>query len=152
MKFLASVILLLFFTISFCRAQDNVKVVEKLFDIIGESDSTDIEGLLELVIISDSLLTVNNGEIIGVIEFYAFLFSDQFRERCDKAYKIYYHKEVKPELLSEYELEYTDFENVYYVVCDDEIFTHVILNQGKVISFFPHLRKGGIKATPIMLN
>ncbi|MEM8569176.1 MAG: hypothetical protein AAGF85_22155, partial [Bacteroidota bacterium] len=54
--------LALLLTISLdCQSQSDIKNVEKLFGIIAESDSTNINGLLETIIIADSLMQVNDG-------------------------------------------------------------------------------------------
>ena len=153
MKYLTVVTLLFVANLSSCQSVNNLKTVEDFFEIIVKSDSTDIQGLLEFMTIKDSLLEVNNGEIIEMIKFYAFGWNDHLKRRCDMAYSIYHHDQIDKNLFSGYKLKYDNFDNVYYVVCNNKIFTSVIIEDEKIISFFPYLIKNASKtATPVILN
>lgn len=154
MKLLIGLIFLSNAVMGTCSAQEDVDIAKELFSIIVENDSSNIEGLLKLVVISDSLLNANDGEIIDVIKFYSFLFSEELRETCDNTYDIYHHDEIDQALLSKYKLKYADLDKVYYLVCGGDIFTYIIIDKGKVISFFPYLIRGGTGnvVSPIILN
>ncbi|MEM6523939.1 MAG: hypothetical protein AAF693_09110, partial [Bacteroidota bacterium] len=68
-------------------------------------------------------------------------------------YDIVYQNDINSQLFDDYKLQYDHFEDVYYAVCDDKIFTSVIVKKVKIISFFPGLIKHVDNyAYPIMLN
>ena len=152
MKYLTVVTLLFVANLSSCQSVNNLKTVEDFFEILVKSDSTDIQGLLELMTIKDSLLEVNNGEIIEMIKFTSYALN-QWLKQCDMKYSVHHHNQIDKLLFNEYKLKYDNFDNVYYVVCNNSILTSVIIEDEKIISFFPYLIKNASKtATPVILN
>lgn len=62
-------------------------------------------------------------------------------EACNNNYQIIQHNRITPDVLGKYVLDYSDHRSIYYIVCDSKVLTHVILKNGKVISFFTKLKK-----------
>ena len=51
-----------------------------------------------------------------------------------------------------YNLQYNDLENVYYIISEEKIVTHIIMDNDKIISFFCSISKRGNQNFPVMLN
>ena len=153
MKYLIVVTLLFVANLSSCQSVNNLKTVEDFFEIIVKSDSTDIQGLLELMTIKDSLLeAAGNDKLIEVVKAYEYLYSQSLKN-CDMQYNVYQHNQIDENLQTRYNLQYDNYENVYYVVCNNIILTSVIINEGKIVSFFTGIRKGeNSPVFPIILN
>lgn len=133
-----------------CQSNNTEKDVVEFFEIIAKSDSSDVHSLMNFMQVRDSLLDENGR---NMIKFYAYGLNDHLKSRCEMDFEIIHHNQISEHLIVNYRLQYEDLDNVYYVVCNDKIFTSIIFENGKVISFFPYLIKNSSKKViPVLLN
>lgn len=150
MKALTSLILMMLPSVCFSQADTDKEIVETFIDRLTKSDSSNIKELLELMTINDSLININDG---SMIKFFVYAWKDEIGKYCDSKYDVTPHRILDRQLLDHYKLQYDNLENVYYLVCQNQVLTHIIVKDGKVISFSAGIRKGENQPVfPIMLN
>ena len=137
--------------IGFCQSTGDSKLVAEFFEIIVEKDSSDVEALLPYLDYRGVTIEKSRDEMIDIITFYAHLVHDSFNI-TNGEYSIVRHDSVDQKLLERYILQYDNLENVYYVVRDNDIVTPIIVENGKIVSFFTGLIQGTKKVHPIPLN
>ncbi|MEM9685629.1 MAG: hypothetical protein AAF934_01735, partial [Bacteroidota bacterium] len=68
-------------------------------------------------------------------------------------YDIVAHADVKDkEYINEYNLIYDSYDNVYYLINNEEIITFFIVEGGKIRAFFSGIAKKREKRTPWLLS
>ena len=152
MKYFIVLLLILASIIGYCQKADQLESAQFFFTILAKGDTSNIEELLEYTTISDSLLNANDGEIIKIIK-YSSLYAHETLKHCNMQFSIQHSNYIDEKLLSRFDLEYADKNNVYFVICDDRIMTALIFAEKKIISFFSYLRHGETEPViPVMLN
>lgn len=75
-------------------------------------------------------------------------------KKCSETYKILRHADTDMKLLKDYRLQYPDLSKVHYLVCDNRVITHIILDdKQRVISFSPNVfTTHGGRVEPFMLD
>jgi len=149
-------VLLLPFTSFSQKASDSTKVND-FFRIIAEKDSSDIGALLTYMSITDAPIPeykhkLTRDKKIELVKWYAYLWNNQLKEHCNSNYHIYSHKNINPDFLHDFRIQYENKENVYYVVCNNNIiYAAIIIEDGTIISFFSGVIFNHKSVVPVLL-
>lgn len=150
MKYYIIILLITVFNVSKAQINSNAKMTDDLFKMIIDYDSSKMNEIYDFLSISDK--KIDNDKLLRVIKLHVIVYNQSLKY-CDMKYRVYQHHLIDESLLSRYRLQYKNYDNVYYVVCNDMIMTHVICENDKIISFFSGLTKGSKKPViPIILD
>ena len=99
-----------------------------------------VEGIDKYVTINKEVLNSKKNELYQILN----MNIDDIRKSlddCGSEYKIVQHYKLEKKQLSEYRLEYNDYDKVYYVLCNQKIVTSIVIKDDKIVSFFTTLKK-----------
>lgn len=60
---------------------------------------------------------------------------------CEHAYRIISYQELSHEPLISYKFEYSEMENVYFLICNNKVLAPIVVKNGKVVAFYTQLNK-----------
>lgn len=141
-----------------CGQNNNIKKIEKLIDnhFIKEQliDVANPPPYLHIDRNDYNKLSADKQQIFS--DYVAMLLKlehDELKKYSFK-YKVVAHDNVDAGLLKGYRLVYEDKSQVYYMVCDNKVVTHFILDENdKIISFAPNVFSShGGRIEPFMLD
>jgi hypothetical protein len=161
MKYLIKIIVLFITTISVSQNKDYIskanisRFVDKYF--IVENATLDLNNLPDYIFYNKTEYDRLSEEQKNIFVKYLKVLVDLEHEELKVSsyqYKLKNHSEVSEKLLLQYRLNFEDKTNVYYLICNNKIITHFILDEKfRIISFAPNvLVTHGGKIEPYMLN
>lgn len=140
----------------FCKcshSQDsNIQIIDSFVKNVVLSESFNFENVSKYVNLNETSLGVNRDDASKILE----MNLDDIKLNifaCKNFYQITKHSNVDTELSRNYNLSYVNYDEVYYLLCDDKIITPIIVQHGKIVSFFIRLKKAkSQQAIPWLLN
>lgn len=158
MKILYSIFILFSLT-SFSQISDskeNIKqFIEEYFIVEEPNISFDsLPNYLNVNIADYNSLDENKKEVLR--KYILLLIDIEHKElkKNDFNYSLVKHSELKLDMIKNYRLVYNDLTNVYYMVIENKILTHFILDvNNKIISFAPNVFTTHVgRVEPFMLD
>lgn len=123
-----------------CQTNDDLKIIDQFITKVILDESFNIENISDYLSIGEDTSKYKVKDLYLVLQTNI----DAIRQSlnsCESDYKIDSHYSVDRLLLDNYKLDYPDYEDVYYLFCDNKVVMPIIIKEGKIISFFTSLKK-----------
>ena len=124
---------------SYGQDKNDIDLVSDFVNEIASQNPDNLENILSYTSIGEKS-TSSAKDINDILKMNITSLYDRING-CDSERKIIPHSLLDEQLRETYKFQYDDLGNVYHVLCQDRIITSIIINEGKIVSFFTNLRK-----------
>jgi hypothetical protein len=147
------------FGVLVCTQDKNITTITNFINsyFIQETSNTYLDKLSYIHYTQEEYESLTAKEKENCYQFFNMYFTFYHLElaKTSNQYQLYAHATIDKDLLKDYELQYKDYTNVYYMVVNNKIVTHFILNEAhKIISFCPYISfySDDSKKEPVLLT
>ena len=151
-------IIIILIGVSSCTQNQDIHTIENFINTYFtiENPETRLHNMVYIHYDKDQYESFTEKEKANSSEFFSMYFTAYHLElsKNSNQYQLYSHYAIDKERLKDYKLKYENYDNVYYMVVDNKILTHFILNTDhKIISFCPYISGSpDNKVEPVLLT